>query len=55
MKTIDSIYQKLEKARAQLNQLIEDEAEYSIILKKSQEVDEILNELQKMKEKKGSC
>jgi hypothetical protein len=52
---MDSIYQKLEKARAQLNQLIEDEAEYSIILKKSQEVDEILNELQKNERKKGSC
>ena len=49
---MDKIFEKLEFLRAELNQLIEDNADYSIILKKSQEVDNVLNELQKYMQKK---
>ena len=52
---MDKLLKQIEEEREKLNKLIDDEVEYSIILKKSQELDKLLNELQKMKEKRGSC
>ena len=51
----NKLFKQIEEEREKLNKLIDDEVEYSIILKKSQELDKLLNELQKMKEKRGSC
>ena len=51
----NKLLKQIEEEREKLNKLIDDEVEYSIILKKSQELDELLNELQRMKEKRGSC
>lgn len=43
---------KLEKLRKELDQLIEVEADKDVILKKSQEVDKVINEYYKISQKK---
>ena len=42
---------KLEKLRKELDQLIEVEADKDVILKKSQEVDKVINEYYKISQK----
>lgn len=49
---MDKLLKQIEEEREKLNKLIDDEVEYSIILKKSQELDELLNKLQKNERKK---
>ena len=49
---VDKLLKQIEEEREKLNKLIDDEVEYSIILKKSQELDELLNKLQKNERKK---
>lgn len=46
---MDKLLKQIEDTRKQLNKLIEDEADKNVILKKSQELDILINEFYKKK------
>lgn len=49
---MDKLSKQIEEEREKLNKLIEENADKSVILKKSQELDILINEFYK---KRGSC
>lgn len=49
---MNNLLKQIEDVRTQLNKLIEEEADKNVILKKSQELDILINEFYK---KRGSC
>lgn len=46
---MDNLLKQIEDVRKQLNKLIEEEADKNVILKKSQELDILINEFYKKK------